>query len=181
MFRMVFTAGCRLSTAISSRYLMNVSPASSLLQHSAVEHIREHFCRFGTAFNSPITKQCKTLFSTLRLNIPSIAPQVRTVIKFSLRKGKRKSNKAVLKRFFRLHWGGWIRTKAGRHKRLWRKSGKNRLRLKQHVFCTTTQSYLLDKMVTKYWRTPKYYVDDPYTPYHSREEFPLTQRKPKPS
>ncbi|CAH2059461.1 unnamed protein product, partial [Iphiclides podalirius] len=38
---------------------------------------------------------------------------VRTVIKFSLKRGKRKTVKAVVKRFFRLHWGGWIRTKVG--------------------------------------------------------------------
>lgn len=103
---------------------------------------------------------------------------VRTVTKFSLNKGKRKSSKSVIKRFFRLHWGGWIRTKVGRQKRLWKKSAANKRRLRQHVFCTSTQSYMLDKMVTKFWRKPKYYVDDPYTPYHTREEYFMTRKKP---
>lgn len=103
----------------------------------------------------------------------------RTVIKFSLQKGKRKSVKAVVKRFFRLHWGGWIRTKIGRHKKLWKKSPNQKRRLKQHVFCNATQNTLLDKMVTRYWKKPRYYVDDPYAPYHTREEFPVTRRKPR--
>ncbi|XP_047539755.1 39S ribosomal protein L35, mitochondrial [Vanessa atalanta] len=104
---------------------------------------------------------------------------VRTVTKFSLKKGKRKTVKAVVKRFFRLHWGGWIRTKIGRHKRLWKKSPPQKRRLRQHVFCNGTQNTLLDKMVTKYWKKPKYYVEDPYAPYHTREEFPHTRKKPR--
>ncbi|OWR42659.1 50S ribosomal protein L35 [Danaus plexippus plexippus] len=34
-------------------------------------------------------------------------------------------------------------------------------------------------MVTRYWKKPRYYVDDPYAPYHTREEFPVTRRKPR--
>ncbi|XP_043790481.1 39S ribosomal protein L35, mitochondrial [Apis laboriosa] len=104
---------------------------------------------------------------------------VRTVIKYSRKKGKRKTVKTVLKRFYRLNWGIWIRTLAGRHKKLWKKNGKRRYKLKQHVFCNAKQSTLLDKMVNHYWRRPHYYVDDPYTPYHTREEFPFTRKQPK--
>ncbi|XP_041782930.1 39S ribosomal protein L35, mitochondrial [Anopheles merus] len=102
----------------------------------------------------------------------------RTVIKFSLRKGKRKTVKAVIKRFKRLDWGGWIRTLSGRHKKMWRKKANRKRRLRQHVLVNATQSTLLDKMVTKYWKRPRYYIDDPYTPYHTREEFVYTRRKP---
>lgn len=104
--------------------------------------------------------------------------QTRTVTKFSLSKGKRKSVKVVLKKFYRLDWGIWIRGKCGRQKKLYKKSARRKRRLRQHVFCNATQSWLLDSMVTKYWRRPKYYVDDPYEPYHSREEFPTTRKKP---
>lgn len=104
--------------------------------------------------------------------------QTRSVTKFSLQKGKRRTVKAVLKRFKRLDWGGWIRTRCGRHKKLWRKSGALRNRLKQHVLVNSTQATLLDKMVTKYWRRPKYYLNDPYTPYHKRENFFATRKKP---
>lgn len=106
--------------------------------------------------------------------------QLRTVTKFSLTSGKRKTVKPALKRFFRLHWGGWIRTHSGRHKKLWKKSSSLKRRLRQHIFVNSTQAWMLDKMVTKYWRRPKYYVDDPYEPYHTRNEHFAAKSKPKP-
>nr|XP_019537200.2 39S ribosomal protein L35, mitochondrial-like [Aedes albopictus] len=113
---------------------------------------------------------------------PATAPlqqaPVRTVIKFSMRSGKRKSVKPVIKRFKRLDWGGWIRTKAGRHKHMWKKSAARKRRLRQHVLVNSQQATLLDKMVTKYWKRPRFYINDPYTPYHTREEFRETRRKP---
>lgn len=140
--------------------------------------------RFGTKSLQNVTP-CTPFTSSLLANkkvlgiCNNIAPvPVRTVTKFSLNKGKRKSSKSVIRRFFRLHWGGWIRTKVGRQKRLWKKSSKNRRRLRQHVTCNATQSTLLDKMVTKFWRKPKYYVDDPYAPYHTRDHFTYTRKKP---
>lgn len=54
------------------------------------------------------------------------------------------------------------------------------MRLERHVFVGATRSYMLDKMVSPYWRTPKYWVDDPYAPYHKREEFYLTRQNPRP-
>lgn len=104
---------------------------------------------------------------------------VRTVTKKSSRSAKRKSVKAAILRFKRLHWGGWIRTRCGRHKKMHKKSTKLRHRLRQHVLVNATQSTLLDKMVTKFWKRPKYYVEDIYEPYHTRP-FPLANRKPLP-
>jgi large subunit ribosomal protein L35 len=104
--------------------------------------------------------------------------QVRTVTKFSMKTGKRKSVKAATKRFKRLDWNIWIRTRTARHKRIWRKSGHQRRRAKQHVFVNATQSWLLDKMVTTFWRRPKNYVDDPYEPYQKRENYPVSRKKP---
>lgn len=104
--------------------------------------------------------------------------QTRNVTKFSLQKGKRKSVRAVLKRFKRLDWGGWIRTRSGRQKKMWKKSSALKNRLRQHVLVNATQSWLLDKMVTKYWRRPKYYINDPYAPYHKRETFFTTYKTP---
>jgi len=114
----------------------------------------------------------------LKLSSDVALTQVRTVTKFSIKTGKRKTVEAVLKRFKRLDWGIWIRTRAGRHKKIWKKSGKQRRRLRQHVFCNATQSMMLDKMVTMYWKRPKHYVDDPYQPFHSREDFWITRKKP---
>ncbi|KAL2728478.1 hypothetical protein V1478_006110 [Vespula squamosa] len=102
----------------------------------------------------------------------------RTLTKFSLKKGKRKTVKTVVKRFYRLNWGIWIRRYVAHDKHMWRKTEGRKNRLRQHIFTNGTQSWLLDTMVTKYWRRPKYYIDDPYNPYHKREEFHITRRKP---
>ncbi|KYM99577.1 PREDICTED: 39S ribosomal protein L35, mitochondrial [Cyphomyrmex costatus] len=117
-----------------------------------------------------------------RLALPTepINVPVRTVIKFSMSRGKRQTVKTVLKRFYRLNWGIWIRTRSGRHNKLWTKSTSRKKRLRKHVFCNATQSTLLDKMVSKYWKRRHYYVDDPYEPYHDREEFIITRKKPLP-
>ncbi|XP_032685601.1 39S ribosomal protein L35, mitochondrial [Odontomachus brunneus] len=130
-------------------------------------------------------EQHKTLLNHMTKNylpvpIEPINIPVRTLIKFSMRNGKRRTVKAVIKRFYRLDWGIWIRTKAGRSKRLWRKSSARKKRLREHVFCNATQSTLLDKMVAPFWHRRHFYVDDPYNPYHEREEFYITRRKPLP-
>nr|CAG4642933.1 EOG090X0J5E [Evadne anonyx] len=114
--------------------------------------------------------------------MPLVSPvieQTRSVTKWSLKKGKRKSAKSVTERFFRLEWGAWIRPMVGCHKRHWSKTAKRKIRGARHVFCNSTQSTLLDKMVTKYWRKPHHYVDDIYRPYHHREEFVKTAVKPR--
>ena len=66
----------------------------------------------------------------------------------------------------------------GRSKRHWAKDRKRKVRSEKHVFCNATQSTLLDKMVTKYWRKRRFYVDDMYEPYHQREEYFRTAVKP---
>lgn len=119
-----------------------------------------------------------------QLSQPNISNQlncmpVRTVTKFSGRSGKRKTIKAVPRRFFRLHWGGWIRTRCGRHKKMWKKKGNLKHRLRQHVFVNATQAQLLDKMVTNFWKKPKYYIEDIYEPYHERTFF-AARKKPMP-
>lgn len=77
--------------------------------------------------------------------------------------------------FFR---GIWIRTKCGRQKKMWKKPAARKRRLRQHVFCNAKQSTLLDKMTTKYWKKRRFYPDDPYEPYHDREEYPYTRKTP---
>lgn len=72
----------------------------------------------------------------------------------------------------------WIRPMVGRNKRHWSKTAKQKCRAEKHVFCNATQSTLLDKMVTKYWRKRRFYVDDMYEPYHQREEYPASAVKP---
>jgi len=155
---------------------------------------------FSSADNSINQFKSNRLYSTFLFsnwkstgilkNNPAIAPskiiydfnnqQSRNLTKFSLKKGKRKTVSAVTDRFYRLAWGIWIRTKCGRQKKLWKKPASRKRRLRQHVFCNAKQSTLLDKMTTKYWKKRRYYPDDPYEPYHDREEFPLTRKTPIP-
>uniref|UniRef100_A0A182YNI5 50S ribosomal protein L35 n=1 Tax=Anopheles stephensi TaxID=30069 RepID=A0A182YNI5_ANOST len=151
---------------------------SSFLRSSAI------ISPVRTTIAAPSNKTCLMEPSTSRrlLDALAVSPVLqtqpnRTVIKFSLRKGKRKTVKAVVKRFKRLDWGGWIRTISGRHKKMWRKKGNRKRRLRQHVLVNGAQATLLDKMVTKYWKRPRYYINDPYAPYHTREEFVYTRRK----
>ncbi|XP_070585264.1 large ribosomal subunit protein bL35m [Erythrolamprus reginae] len=99
--------------------------------------------------------------------------QVRTVISYSLRKGKRKTVKPVIKRFLRLHCGLWLRRKAGYKKKVWKKSANRMRRLREHVFCNKTQSNMLDKMTTSFWKRRTWYVNDPYQKYHDRTNFHL--------
>eukprot|EP00075_Anas_platyrhynchos_P022298 XP_027311551.1 39S ribosomal protein L35, mitochondrial [Anas platyrhynchos] len=101
--------------------------------------------------------------------LPTILQQpVRTVTYYSLRKGKRKTVKAVIDRFLRLHNGLWVRRKSGYKKKLWKKSAAQKKRLREMVLCTRTQCKLLDKMTTSFWKRRNWYVDDPYQKYHDR-------------
>ncbi|XP_008834961.1 39S ribosomal protein L35, mitochondrial [Nannospalax galili] len=93
---------------------------------------------------------------------------VRTVTYCSTRKGKRKTVKAVIYRFLRLHSGLWLRRKAGYKKKLWKKSTARKKSLREFVFCNKTQSKLLDKMTTSFWKRRNWYADDPYQKYHDR-------------
>ncbi|XP_055631828.1 39S ribosomal protein L35, mitochondrial [Toxorhynchites rutilus septentrionalis] len=168
-----------LSTGVISKPVTDISALSrnfsTLLQISNAAGQRTPFtitAQVGLLANPQVLNTAKCIAPNQQLQ-PS-----RTVIKFSRQKGKRKTVKAVIKRFKRLDWGGWIRTKAGRHKHLWKKSAARKRRLRQHVFVNSQQATLLDKMVTKYWKRPKHYINDPYTPYHTREELRETRRNP---
>ncbi|XP_014235462.1 39S ribosomal protein L35, mitochondrial [Trichogramma pretiosum] len=160
-----------------------ISATTSILPQLRCLSILSKQTQLSSSLNNA-TQSCGILSTSLgKLLLPQAQPSAvpcRTVTKFSLRTAKRKSVKTVLRRFYRLHWGIWIHTRSGRHRHLWKKRAKRKKRLRTHVFCNATQSRLLDKMVTMFWRRPKYYPDDIYNPYHTREEFYFTNRKPKP-
>ncbi|XP_044516364.1 39S ribosomal protein L35, mitochondrial [Gracilinanus agilis] len=110
-----------------------------------------------------------TILNSVNPLLPTLLrPPVRTLTYCSLRKGKRKSVKAVLFRFLRLHCGLWVRKKAGYKKKLWKKKPARRKRLREQVFCNKTQSKLLDKMTTSFWKRRNWYIDDPFQKYHDR-------------
>nr|CAG4645945.1 EOG090X0J5E [Lynceus sp. MCZ IZ 141354] len=136
-----------------------------------------------------LRRQFSSVFSPVKIASPIYKPLLqpgclpcqqsdRTVTKWSMSKGKRKTVKAVVRRFYRLEWGAWIRPIVGRHKKHWKKTQGKKQNLKRHVFTNATQSTMLDKMVNAYWRRRKHYVDDLYEPYHRRDYFPDTVGKP---
>ncbi|XP_074052931.1 large ribosomal subunit protein bL35m [Macrotis lagotis] len=139
-----------------------------------------HFSQIQAPLVSPVAKQvppatsliCRrppAILNSVTPLLPSVLqPPVRTLTYYSLRKGKRKSVKAVLFRFLRLHCGLWLRKKAGYKKRLWKKKPARKRRLREQVFCNKTQSKLLDKMTTSFWKRRNWYVDDPFQKYHDR-------------
>ncbi|XP_075419220.1 large ribosomal subunit protein bL35m [Tenrec ecaudatus] len=101
--------------------------------------------------------------------LPSVLKlPVRTLTYCSIRKGKRKTVKAVVYRFLRLHSGLWVRRKAGYKKKLWKKTAARKRRLREFVFCNKTQSKLLNKMTTSFWKRRNWYANDPYQLYHDR-------------
>jgi len=174
----------RALTKTASCMAVNIFRQCSIPTSINVGNLKSNFVPLNRTFTSilcPTSIKSSTLLNTnltiTGVTVPKVFPmqdQTRTVTKFSLRKGKRKSVKAVLKRFYRLNWGAWIRTRAGRQKKLWKRSAANKYRKRQHIFVNGTQAWLLDKCVTKFWRRPKYYINDIYEPYHKRPECPYT-------
>jgi len=102
--------------------------------------------------------------------------QTRSVIYHSHNKGERHSVKAAELRFFRLHWGGWIRARIARHKRLWKKPQSIRWWARQHLLLNRQESLMLERMITPDVKKPRYFVDDPFAPYHKRHDFDIVPR-----
>nr|CAG4645265.1 EOG090X0J5E [Leptodora kindtii] len=170
------------AAAIRLPNLTTASSSSSLFSLTGLDSRCRGLC--SVQHCSIFDKNVSALSSTQRpvMNLQGFkhgAQQVRSVTKWSLTKGKRKSVKAVTERFYRLSWGAWIRPMVGRNKRKWSKVAKRKVRAERHVFCNATQSTMLDKMVTNYWRKRRFYIDDIYEPYHIREEYPVTATKPR--
>ncbi|XP_055699584.1 39S ribosomal protein L35, mitochondrial [Phlebotomus papatasi] len=174
MLRLATNIACRWSATLC-RASVNASTTYSKILPRNLSSLSAPIPTHQLPSLSPLSLSCNPRILTIA-NSVSVS-QNRGVTKFSMRSGKRKSVKAALKRFYRLDWGIWIRTRTGRHKHMWRKSANQKRRLRKHVFVNSTQAWMLDKMVTKFWRTPKYYVDDPYRPYHSREECFYTKKR----
>ncbi|XP_033920780.1 large ribosomal subunit protein bL35m [Melopsittacus undulatus] len=115
-----------------------------------------------------------SVLSSVTSLLPSILHQpARTVTYYSRKRGKRKTVKAVIARFLRLHNGLWVRRQAGYKKKLWKKSASQKKRLREFMLCTKTQCKLLDKMTTSFWKRRNWYVDDPYQKYHDRTNLRL--------
>lgn len=74
----------------------------------------------------------------------------------------------------------WIRTIQDKDRKLYKKRSNRMRRNRQHVMVSPQNCKLLDKLAGPWYTKPHYYVDDPYEPYHQREEFLYTRRRPLP-
>lgn len=113
---------------------------------------------------------------------PHVVQPCRTRIIYGRLDGEPETVQDVVDRFYRLENGLWIRPRAGRGKKLWKKLLRRQFgrinRLKQHVICNKTQCRMLDQMVNIEYKTPKYYVGDPYTVYHRKSNLPDYRYRP---
>lgn len=142
--------------------LGSLHPGSSLLKY------HEH--SFGRSLYYPM------FAATTPLQFSPIVCQTRTVTVVSRNKGKRKTSQMIISRFKRLGNGLWIHRIPGYKKKVWRmimKSGGPRklYNMRKHIICNNTQSTMLDKLVTDYWKRPRWIVTDPYKGYDEYAKF----------
>ncbi|XP_007529934.1 large ribosomal subunit protein bL35m isoform X2 [Erinaceus europaeus] len=146
-----------LSSVLSTRQFSHVQMPAVSVAPRLITSTRNLTC----GHTSVLSRLAPLLANVLR-------QPVRPVTYCSSQKGKRKTVKAVVYRFLRLHSGLWLRRKAGYKKKLWKKTAARKKRLREIVFCSKTQSKLLDKMTTSFWKRRNWYADDPYQKYHDR-------------
>ncbi|XP_076014620.1 large ribosomal subunit protein bL35m [Genypterus blacodes] len=153
-----------LSVSLCSRTPMICQRAALSLQQAGPPRL------LGAPLGAPACQQARcSLLHRVSALVPSLLQQPnRSLTYYSVKKGKNKSVRSVKDRFLRLHCGLWIRRKAGYKKRLWKKNPARKKRLREHVFCNKTQSKLLDKMTTSFWKRRNWYLDDPYVKYQDR-------------
>jgi len=81
-------------------------------------------------------------------------------------KGLRTPLKAVEMRFKRLDWGMWIRPKAGRNKKAWKKHQKQLINREKHFFCAPFHNSRFDRAVLSETKEIRHIPDDPYKVYN---------------
>ncbi|KRZ12626.1 DNA damage-binding protein 1 [Trichinella pseudospiralis] len=90
-------------------------------------------------------------------------------IRFSPEDGRKVPCTDVLNRFKRLNTGMWIRR--------YMKDEPWLTNSLAHKTCTPLECQILEKMVSRFWQRPRYYVDDPYEPYNQR--YGISESLPK--
>ncbi|BHF71591.1 mitochondrial 54S ribosomal protein YmL35 [Sparganum proliferum] len=75
-------------------------------------------------------------------------------------------------RFKKLRWGAYIHARAGRRKHLYRKNPWVVAKKDEHILTNRATSFLVDNLMSRYWRRPQFYPEDIYEPYHKRTGVP---------
>lgn len=114
-----------------------------ILKHISVRQSMHCYCHMR-----PKSARCLNIahlqFSS---SLNSSTTPARTLTYYSRRKGKRKTVKAVIRRFRRTGSGKWKRWQAGKNHFNSKKSSKRRSRLRRYVICNKQQTKMLNKMV----------------------------------
>ncbi|VDP59436.1 unnamed protein product [Schistosoma mattheei] len=115
------------------------------------------------------------------LQIPSRNRRSEEVKKFYSETGDyNPPNQDAIDRFKRLRWGAYIHARAGRAKHLYRRSESELDRRSEHILTNRATTFLINNLLNRQWRTPKYYPNDIYEPYHQRTGVPWDYRLRKP-
>lgn len=128
----------RARTIISSGLFKSISSRQSAYLYACIR--QKSTCILNNAY----PKFCSRVNHLL--NFSSIIP-TRTITYYSRRKGKRKTVKAVIRRFRRTGSGKWKRWQAGKNHFNSKKTSKRRSRLRRYVICNKQQTKMLNKMV----------------------------------
>ena len=80
--------------------------------------------------------------------------------------GRRESYPLAHERFKRLDWGMYIRPRAGRAKKHWKKPAENLWKLEQHIFCAPFHVRRLERMFAPEMKEPRFIPNDPYLKYN---------------
>lgn len=126
----------RFRTIASCRILRNISSQSAYCL--SYIYSKSTPCLNNAQYQICSRTTCELTYS---------AVPVRTITYSSRRKGKRKTVKAVVRRFRRTGSGKWKRWQAGKNHFNSKKTSKRRSRLRRYVICNKQQTRLLNKMV----------------------------------
>ena len=138
--RMASVLRCiRFRTVASYKILKNISTRQTSTYWFGYIYSKSTPC-----LNNPHYQFCSKV--TRRAPTCSAVP-ARTLTYYSRRKGKRKTVKAVVRRFRRTGSGKWKRWQAGKNHFNSKKTSKRKSRLRRYVICNKQQTKLLNKMV----------------------------------
>jgi len=85
--------------------------------------------------------------------------------------GERRGMDAAFWRFKRLDWGQYIRAKAGRYRKLWKRCAPRLWQREAHVFCKSFHNRRFERMFHPEWKEKRHIPDDIYEKYNKTSYF----------
>jgi len=160
MFQVKKCVSCLLSPSPLVRFLPTISPM-----------VRQFHRLVDTSVGSEKNKCAKYPQKTIYKRDPYDSRQEmfkdgHGVVLYDMQDGERKNLPAVVARFKRLDWGQWIRPRAGRDKKHWKKSRTQLVNNEKHVFVKPYHKRRFDRAVTMEIKEIRHIPEDPYKVYN---------------